>query len=41
MEELAERAWRERLRITVWSELDKPHSPLSIMVREAPASFGD
>lgn len=40
MEELAERAWRERLRITVWAERDEPHRPLSIIVREPPAPFG-
>jgi len=39
MEELAERAWRERLRITVWTECDEPHRPLSIIVRESPAPF--
>lgn len=39
MEELAERAWRERLRITVWAECDEPHRPLSIIVRVPPASF--
>jgi murein tripeptide amidase MpaA len=40
MEELAERAWRERLRITVSAERDEPHRPLSIIVREPPAPFG-
>jgi hypothetical protein len=40
VEELIERAWRERLRITVWAERDEPHRPLSIIVREPPASFG-
>ena len=39
IEELAERAWRERLRITVWAEHDEPHRPLSIIVREPPATF--
>ncbi|KIP18984.1 zinc carboxypeptidase family protein [Burkholderia sp. MSHR3999] len=34
---LAERVWRERLRITVWAERDEPHRPLSIIVREPPA----
>jgi len=33
---LAERAWRERLRITVWAERHEPHRPLSIIVREPP-----
>ena len=40
IEELAERAWSERLRITVWVERDEPHRPLSIIVREPPAHFG-
>jgi hypothetical protein len=39
MGELAERAWRERLRITVWAERDEPHRPLSIIIREPPAPF--
>ncbi len=39
IEELAERAWRERLRITVWAERDEPHRPSSIIVREPPAPF--
>jgi hypothetical protein len=37
--ELAERAWRERLRITVRAERDEPHRPASIIVREPPAPF--
>jgi len=40
IEELAERAWRERLRITVWAERHEPHRPSSIIVREPPAPFG-
>lgn len=40
IEELAERAWRERLRITVRAERDEPHRPLSIFVRQPPAPFG-
>ncbi len=40
IEELTERAWCERLRITVWAERDEPHRPLSIVVREPPAPFG-
>lgn len=40
VEELAERAWRERLRITVWAERHEPHRPLSIIVRQPPAPFG-
>ena len=39
VEALAERAWRERLRLTVWAERDEPHRPLSIIVREPPAPF--
>jgi hypothetical protein len=39
MEELAERVWSERLRITVWSERDQPHRPLTITVRQPPAHF--
>jgi hypothetical protein len=39
IEELAERAWRDRLRITVWVELDQLHRPLSIIIREPPAPF--
>jgi murein tripeptide amidase MpaA len=40
MKELVERAWRERLRITVCAERDEPHRPRSIIVREPPAVFG-
>jgi len=36
---LAERAWRERLRITVWSEWHDSRRPLSIIVREPPVPF--
>ncbi|MFQ5435422.1 MAG: hypothetical protein ACE5FD_11155 [Anaerolineae bacterium] len=39
LEELAERAWRERLRITVWAECDEPHRPLTIIVHQPPVSF--
>ena len=39
METLAERAWRERLRITVFAERDEPHRPVSIIVRSPPVSF--
>ena len=39
IKELAERAWRERLRITVRVERDDPHRPLSIIVREPPEPF--
>ena len=40
IEQLAERAWRERLRITVYTEHHEPHRPKSIIVREPPAPFG-
>jgi len=39
IEELAERVWRERLRITVWAERDQPHRPLSIIIRQPPVSL--
>ena len=39
MEELAARAWRERLRITVWAERDTPHRPMAVLVHEPPAPF--
>jgi hypothetical protein len=41
IEKLAERVWRERLRITVWTERDSPHRPLSIIVRQPPTPFQD
>ena len=41
IEELAERVWRERLRITVWGEREEPSRPMSIIVREPPAPFHD
>ena len=37
---LAERAWRERLRLTVCADRDEPHRPISIVVRKPPAPFG-
>lgn len=37
--DLAERAWRERLRITVYAEGDEPHRILTIIVREPPATM--
>ena len=37
---LAERAWRERLRITVKTERDDPHLPSIIVVHQAPVMFG-
>jgi hypothetical protein len=39
VEALAERAWRERLRLTVWAARAEPHRPLRIIVREPPAPF--
>jgi hypothetical protein len=40
MAELAERAWRERLRITVHAEAEEPHRPTSIVVHKPQATFG-
>jgi len=37
--ELAERAWRERLRVTVCVEPDEPHRPESFVVRQPPVGF--
>jgi murein tripeptide amidase MpaA len=37
--ELAERAWRERLRISVFAEDHEPHRPSSIIIREPPVPF--
>jgi murein tripeptide amidase MpaA len=37
MADLAERAWRERLRITVRAEKHAPHQPLAIIVHQPPA----
>jgi hypothetical protein len=39
IEELAERVWRDRLRITVIADRDEPRRPLSIIAREPPAPF--
>lgn len=39
LKQLAERAWRERLRITVYVGIDHPHRPISIVVHPLPASF--
>jgi hypothetical protein len=33
MEALVDRAWRERLRLSVWAEPDAPHRPLRILLR--------
>jgi hypothetical protein len=40
MEELAERAWRERLRITVHADRHEPHRSMWIVVHQPPAAFG-
>ena len=40
MKDLTELAWRERLRITVWSDEDDPHHPLSVVIHDPPVSFG-
>lgn len=40
IKELADRAWRERLRITVRTECEETHRPISIIVREPPVPFG-
>jgi hypothetical protein len=39
VKELVERAWRERLRITVWVESDEPNRPVSITIWKPPAPF--
>lgn len=39
MAELAQRAWRERLRVTVHAEVEEPHRPTSILVHRPPATF--
>ncbi len=39
MRRLAERAWADRLRITVVAEVDQPHRPLEIIVREPPTTI--
>jgi hypothetical protein len=39
IEQLAKRAWRERLRITVSAERDQRHRPLTIIIRQPPAPF--
>jgi hypothetical protein len=37
--ELAERAWRERLRITVWADKDELCHPLSVVIHRPPTAF--
>jgi hypothetical protein len=39
IKKLAESAWWERLRLTVWVECDELHRPLSIILRHPPAPF--
>jgi hypothetical protein len=39
VELLIERAWNERLRLTVFSGRDEPHRPALIIIREPPATF--
>lgn len=39
MAELADRAWRERLRLTVCAEKDEPQYPLTIIIHQPPARF--
>ena len=39
-EDLVERAWRDRLRITVWTKHDAPWRAETIIVREPPAHLG-
>jgi hypothetical protein len=39
VEHLAERAWRERLRVTVVADADEPRHFLSIILRQPPAPF--
>ncbi len=40
IKDLVKHAWRERLRITVWTEHHEPHRPVSIVVRQPPVPFG-
>jgi len=42
MRNLAERAWREGLRVSVWSEEEKEeerHGPLRVVVHDPPVGF--
>jgi hypothetical protein len=39
MAALVERAWRDRLRVTVWAQPDEPHRPATIVIHEPPAGF--
>jgi hypothetical protein len=40
IERLAEHAWRERLRVTVWSERHDRHRPRSVVIHKPPVPFG-
>ena len=37
--DIAERAWRERLRVTVWAESHESSHPLRILVHQPPTTF--
>jgi hypothetical protein len=37
--EIAERAWRERLRVTVWAEPHESSHPLRIVIHQPPTTF--
>jgi hypothetical protein len=39
MRTLAERAWRERLRISVWSEEEERHRPVRVVIHDPPVGF--
>lgn len=39
MADLVERAWRERLRVTVWADKDEPWHPLSVVIHQPPQPF--
>jgi hypothetical protein len=40
VERVVERAWRERLRLTVWAERHASHQPTRMVVLEPPVPFG-
>jgi hypothetical protein len=40
MAHLAERAWRDRLRVTVSAERDAPHRPLHVVLHQPPVTIG-
>ncbi len=39
MKDLVERAWRERIRVTVWTRRDERHRPLTVVLHGPPAVF--